>query len=676
MVSLVAMWLRVGLGRGGRLAALWALAVCVGLVGAVDASGQEEPPGGHRGHHPGQVGQGGAAAKAAKPAKAGMGGGPGGGMGGMMEKMGAPKPRDLYPRLMALPDLPWEERDRIEKQAHERMQAGAALWSQGLGSLADAAAGDDFAAMQKATATVREGLAQFESGLAAHRALAEGKAPRNVALRWFKREMHLLPPRAFADASFRIFGMTAFHAAIMLCLVLFSGAVLWMYAHKMRRASALLERLVSGGPAAGTSAPSPTAPRRAAAPAAPAAPAASAGRPVAAAAPEPAAAPAPKRSSGKYAGELRVSGVFDETLSVKTFRLESPGGGALGFSYLPGQFLMLTTRPSGKDVKRSYTISSSPTQARYCEITVKREDKGLVSSFLHRDARVGMALEVAAAHGRMTFTGEESDSIVLIGGGVGITPLMSVVRYLTDIGWGKDIFLLYSCRSLDEVIFRDELRYLEQRHANLHLVITLSRSESPVPGFHQGRLSKEMIAASVPDIASRRVHICGSPPLTKSAKTMLAELGVPAKQIKSEAFGGPKKGARKTAPKKAPALAAEPAEPVTPPSAATAMPPPPPASAPAAASASAAATAPSVTFQPSGRSGPLAADETVLDVADALEVEIDSSCRAGSCGSCLVKLRSGEVEMECEDGLDPDDKAAGMILACQARSSGDVTVET
>ena len=116
-----------------------------------------------------------------------MGGdGMGGMMDSMMEQMGAPAPRDLYPRLMTLPDLPLEERIQIEADAHQRMLDGTALMSDGFERLSQAASEDEFETMQEATAVIREGLSQFESGLAAHRALREGQAPRNVALEWFR----------------------------------------------------------------------------------------------------------------------------------------------------------------------------------------------------------------------------------------------------------------------------------------------------------------------------------------------------------------------------------------------------------------------------------------------------------------------------------------------------------
>ena len=88
-----------------------------------------------------------------------------------------------------------------------------------------------------------------------------------------------------------------------------------------------------------------------------------------------------------------------------------------------------------------------------------------------------------------------------------------------------------------------------------------------------------------------------------------------------------------------------------------------------------AASGASVVFARSEKSGPLGPGETVLDVADALGIEIESSCRAGTCGTCKVKLLEGRVTMEVEDALDPGEKEQGIILACQARSDAEVVVD-
>jgi ferredoxin-NADP reductase len=120
-------------------------------------------------------------------------------------------------------------------------------------------------------------------------------------------------------------------------------------------------------------------------------------------------------------------------------------GGPIPFSYLPVQFLTLTLPVEDILVKRSYTISSSPTRGYYCEISVKREQHGVGSRYLHDVLQEGNTIEVRGPSGRLTFTGKEADSIVLIGGGVGITPLMSVTRALADMSWKGEIILVISC---------------------------------------------------------------------------------------------------------------------------------------------------------------------------------------------------------------------------------------
>ncbi|MCA9076944.1 MAG: 2Fe-2S iron-sulfur cluster binding domain-containing protein [Planctomycetaceae bacterium] len=676
-----------------RLLAVLMCALLFGGLWPLSVEGQVSPEE-HAEHHPGQSQGGGTPAEQRSgsrgPGPGGMGGGMGGppegvgggppqgaggmmggGMGGMMngmmERMGAPKPREMYPRLMDLPDLPLEERAEIEREAHQRMMDGVSLLASGLDELSSAAPTDDFAAMQTATASMREGLAQFESGLAAHRAIAEGKAPRNVALRWFKREMNLLSTNSMAQTGPRLWGMTPFHSTVMLVLILFAVAMIGMYFFKMRRAAALLEKLVmtepisGGGPTTASPANSP--------------PHASRTEPD----PAPAASETGKRTQDALAdccdvpGEtcpseaevedgpvistgllpvrkkklcrLRVARIDQETPDVKTFRLVSCHGGGIPFSYLPGQFLTLTLPVGDKPIRRSYTISSSPTQGYYCEISVKREEQGAGSRYLHDQLKVGDTIDVKAPSGKFNFSGEDAESIVLIGGGVGITPMMSITRALTDMAWKGEIYFIVACHDPEHFIFESELRRLEERHENLHIFAAMSRIDQDVDGYRKGRLSRELLTEWVPDITSKRIHICGPPAMMDATKKMLAELDVPAESIHSENFGGEQK----------PRVRAKQREKI--------------------AETDIADTGGTVSFSKSDKSTQFQPDETVLEASERVGVDIDYSCRIGTCGVCVVKLLSGEVSMDVEDGLEPEDKEAGMILACQAKSTGNVSVD-
>lgn len=578
----------------------------------------------------------------------GDGGMMGGGMGGMMEKMGAPKPKDLYPSLMELPDMPLERRGELEQEAHARMISGTQTLISGFDELSQSAAGDDFAAMQAATVRIREGLGEFESGLAAHRALREGKPPRNIALAWFKREMNLNTSPAAVRSNVFLWGMTPFHTSVMAVLMLFAAAMIWMYYFKMRRASALLDRLATaeGKPAeesgslANTLSSSPSLPNS------PSSKAKGDCCDSDGACPSDAASsegllPATKRKLCR----LRVAKIIPETDDVKSFRLVACHGGGIPFSYLPGQFLTFTLPVGDKPIRRSYTISSSPTQGYYCEVTVKREEHGAGSCYLHDQVSVGDTLEVVAPSGRFTFTGEEADDIVLIAGGVGITPMMSIARALTDMCWQGEIDFIVACRDPEHFIFETELQRLQECNENLRLHVAMSRIDADRNGYHHGRLTKEMLAEWVPNIASKRVHICGAPTMMEATKAMLAELNVLPGNIHTENFGSAHK------PKPKAVTQTETDEQTT------------------------MATQASVTFASSGKSTHLLPDETILEASERVGIDIDYSCRVGTCGICVTKLLSGNVNMEVDDGLEPEDREAGMILACQAKSDQDVSVD-
>src|SRR5262249_52935061 len=130
----------------------------------------------------------------------------------------------------------------------------------------------------------------------------------------------------------------------------------------------------------------------------------------------------------------------------------------------------LQSAPACIPTQRSYTIASTPTWRDRIEITVKREDHGFVSRWLHDELSVGDEVEIEAPNGTFYFTGAEAESVVLIGGGVGITPMMSATRYLTDTHWPGKVYLILCFPAPRDFIFRDEL--LEAEAPNPHLLVT------------------------------------------------------------------------------------------------------------------------------------------------------------------------------------------------------------
>ena len=540
-------------------------------------------------------------------------------MEGMTEMMAPKTAPPLYPSLITVPDLSPEQRAEFERAAGERMIAGSALMSTALARLAAATEAGDEAAMQETAAQLREGQAQFQSGLATRRALREGRAARDIGFDWVKREMQLLPLSRDVPPH-GVFGLSWFHYLTMFTVSAFALTMAGAYVARMRRASTLVTRLTAGEDA-------------------PRAVAGEDRQGLPSAQPSLDAQNVPPSKTNSWTGLLRVVRIFQETPTVKTFRLMEMQGGELPFRYLPGQFLTVSVAPDGAPLKRSYTIASAPSQREFCEITIKREEQGAVSRFLHDRVAEGDTLQVIAPSGKFTFTGVEATNVVLIAGGVGITPMMSAVRYLTSRSWPGEIFLIYALRDDREVIFREELEYLQRRHANLH--VTLVAEQSSAGWTHPtGRITRELLQGALTDLAGRRVHLCGPPAMMDAVKALLLDLGVPASDIRTEVFAGKEQPQRTL----------------------TALP---------AADTHVAV----VTFANSRRTAMMPPTKTVLEAAEDVGVNIEYSCRIGTCGVCRTKLLSGTVTMEVEDGLEPGDKANNIILACQARTTTDIAVE-
>src|SRR6185503_20618515 len=114
-------------------------------------------------------------------------------------------------------------------------------------------------------------------------------------------------------------------------------------------------------------------------------------------------------------------------------------------------------------IRRSFSMSSSPQQRHYVDVTVKREEGGLLSPWLCDELKSGDSIQVQAPYGHFTFTGTEAKQLMLIGGGVGMTPLMSIARYLEELAWTGELVVIGVFRSLSEILFRDDFERLAKR---------------------------------------------------------------------------------------------------------------------------------------------------------------------------------------------------------------------
>jgi len=227
-----------------------------------------------------------------------------------------------------------------------------------------------------------------------------------------------------------------------------------------------------------------------------------------------------------WTGKLRLTSVDVETPRVKTFRFVPEHGGPLPFAFVAGQYFEL----SGI---RNYTASSSPTERGHIEFSIKYEDGGFFSPHMHDDLAIGSLVTVRGPYGHFTIPADAPNPIVMIAGGVGVTPSLSQVRDLLDRRWPGKIDLIYSTATSADVIRADELARLDAEHANFRLVTVLTNDA--VAGT-RNRITADFLRSTVPDVARARVYVCGPAPMMAAVTAMLAQLGVPSSSIFTESF--------------------------------------------------------------------------------------------------------------------------------------------
>jgi glycine betaine catabolism B len=339
---------------------------------------------------------------------------------------------------------------------------------------------------------------------------------------------------------------------------------------------------------------------------------------------------------------LKVADIIEETADAKTFRLV--GEKPLLFSYRPGQFVTLLLTIDGEYIERSYSISSSPSRPHVLELTIKRVPGGRVSNWLCDHVMPGERLTIKGPAGKFSCFDCPASKMMFIGAGSGITPMMSMSRWIVDTTADVDVKFLLSFKSPADIMFRKELELISARHACFHVAVTLT---SAWPGRTEswtgltGRFDKSMIHALVPDLDQRHVFLCGPEPFAAAVRRILQELGFDQAKLHSESFGSSRvAGGGKRVPK--PLALSEPRH--------------------------------RVHFIKSDRM--VETDETVtlLELAEAHGIEMDYACRTGSCAECEVSF-TGTLSEKPEFEKDRRRKENGIAFACCSVALSDLEVE-
>lgn len=327
---------------------------------------------------------------------------------------------------------------------------------------------------------------------------------------------------------------------------------------------------------------------------------------------------------------------FEDTAgNVCSFYLAPVDGRPLP-DYRPGQFLTfhLDLPGEAKPLVRCYSLSDQAGPAHY-RVSIKRVPAaapglppGLSSNHFHDHVQVGDLLAVKAPSGHFFLDVDSDAPVVLIAGGIGITPIYSMLAAALAARPGREVWLFYGVRDGAEMVFRTPLAELAARHPGLHLHVCFSRPRpQDVEGGdyrHAGRVDIERLRLELP-LKPFHFYVCGPTPMMETLVPALADWGVPEARIHYEAFGPATVSRRQTIPVSAPGLA--------------------------------------VTFSTSGIRADWRAG-SLLELAEASGVKVESGCRSGCCGACQTAIVSGEVAYEQHPEYEVE---AGSCLLCLAK---------
>jgi len=344
-----------------------------------------------------------------------------------------------------------------------------------------------------------------------------------------------------------------------------------------------------------------------------------------------------------------VLALVEETPTIKTIRLARPGN----FEFEAGQFLTVRIRIEGKEYARCYSLSSAPDTRGYLEISVRRQ--GIVSNALHASLRPGAMLSIKGPLGVFKYPAGDDRPLVLLAGGIGITPLMSMLRHAVSTAPTRPVTLLYSARCEDDFAFHDELLAIARRHpqASVHFA---DSSGASGPRIYPGRIDEMLVRTTGRNLTDSICLICGPTPLIEGMRTLLSALQVPAAQIRHEVFDAAVAASASREPE---------SEVVTGPVRGVAL---------SARTAADSGVCYRMACQGSGKSVPIAPGQTLLEAAEAGDVPLLSLCRAGVCGTCRVRVTEGEVVCT-SDALAPQDQEQGFVLGCVTTAHSDCVVQ-
>lgn len=344
---------------------------------------------------------------------------------------------------------------------------------------------------------------------------------------------------------------------------------------------------------------------------------------------------------------VRCVTVIPETHDVTTFTFSM--NEPVMFFFKPGQFVTLELDIAEERIMRSYTISSSPSIPYSFSITVKRVPGGVVSNWLHDNLKAGDQIAVHGPVGRFNCMDFPSDKVLLLSGGVGITPVMSMARWWFNTDSEVDMVFAHSARSPKDIIYAKELEYMSTRIDNFKMHLICERTNvGEAWGGYRGYLNSHMLQLLAPDFMEREVFCCGPSPYMKAIRALLEHSGFDMSRYHEESFGETPIKDVEQAEKHAAQAELEDLQPKP---------------------------AVMLRIPEMGILQEVGLDLTLNEAAAEAGVNISKACGLGICGACRVKVIHGEYDMNHNGGISEEEIEEGYVLSCCTRVKSDIEIE-
>jgi ring-1,2-phenylacetyl-CoA epoxidase subunit PaaE len=339
---------------------------------------------------------------------------------------------------------------------------------------------------------------------------------------------------------------------------------------------------------------------------------------------------------------LKISEVIRETDLAVTLKFNLNAEMKDIFAYKAGQYLTLLANIQGEEVRRAYSLCTSPTTDNYIAVTVKAVENGKMSNYVNKEVKTGDEIQVMPPNGKFFIEADAAKqrTIILFGGGSGITPLMGIAKTILHSEPLSNIYLVYANRSVEDVIFKKELENMEQENKN-RFKIFYSYDKAPMMWFGlKGFLTEKTVGEILKhkigiQSGSAEYFICGPSPMMEVVKNGLKTYGIPENKVHTEYFAAP------TSSNNSEALEGSP-------------------------SAFAGESHIKVTLYGKTSEIHTKKNELILDAANRAGLQPPYSCTVGVCTTCRAKVLKGEVKMLEREGLSDAEIAEGYVLTCQS----------